>query len=65
MRDFAIQFSRSMGKDDSLLGFGDLALRKDDYSILVGDPSKLQEQTDWRAGVGVEEGIRRIVSLTS
>lgn len=65
VRDFAIQFSRSMGKDDSLLGFGDLALRKDDYSILVGDPSKLQEQTDWRAGVGVEEGIRRIVSLTS
>ncbi|SKC63686.1 NAD-dependent epimerase/dehydratase family protein [Paraburkholderia hospita] len=55
--DFARAVARQMKADPGLLRFGALPMRPDDLPEVVGDPSRLQGATAWRANYSLDEGV--------
>ena len=65
VREFAVTVARAMDADLSLLGFGAIALRKDDEPWLVGSPDLLRSELGWQPSTGLEGGIRAAVAALS
>jgi nucleoside-diphosphate-sugar epimerase len=59
--DMARMAARAMGKDEALLGFGDLPMRPDEYMNVVGDPSKTKRALNWMPATSVEDGIGKTI----
>lgn len=57
----AMEVARAMGKDEGLLGFGDLPMRPDEYMHVVGDPGKTRRALGWIPATSIEEGIRKTI----
>lgn len=62
VREFAEHVTGAMQVDASLLGFGAIAMRKDDEPWLVGSPDLLRSELGWQPSVGLEQGIRASVA---
>ena len=62
VREFAEQVAAAMNADASLLGFGAIAMRKDDEPWLVGSPDLLRAELGWQPMVGLDEGVRTAVA---
>ena len=62
VREFAESVARAMEADVSLLGFGALAMRRDDEPWLVGSPDLLCSELGWRPSIGLEAGVRAAVA---
>lgn len=62
VREFAEQVVSAMSADASLLGFGAIAMRKDDEPWLVGSPDLLRTELGWQPSIGLEEGVRDAVA---
>ena len=61
VREFAEQVASAMNADASLLGFGAIAMRKDDEPWLVGSPDRLRSELGWQPAIGLEDGVRAAV----
>jgi nucleoside-diphosphate-sugar epimerase len=61
VREFAEQVASAMNADTSLLGFGAIAMRKDDEPWLVGSPDRLRSELGWQPSIGLEDGVRAAV----
>ena len=61
VREFAEQVASAMNTDASLLGFGSIAMRKDDEPWLVGAPDRLRSELGWQPSIGLEDGVRAAV----
>lgn len=62
VRHFAQLVAQAMNADGELLGFGEIAMRKDDEPWLVGNPAMLQAQLGWYPQTGLETGIGAAVA---
>ena len=62
VRQFAEQVVAAMNADASLLGFGAVAMRKDDEPWLVGSPDLLRSELGWQPSIGLEQGVRDAVA---
>ncbi len=62
VREFAEHVASAMQADASLLGFGDIAMRKDDEPWAVGSPDLIRAQLGWQPTTELEEGIRASVA---
>jgi nucleoside-diphosphate-sugar epimerase len=62
VQEFAEQVAAAMNADASLLGFGAIAMRKDDEPWLVGAPDLLRSELGWQPSIGLEDGIRAAVA---
>jgi nucleoside-diphosphate-sugar epimerase len=62
VREFAECVAGAMEADASLLGFGEIAMRKDDEPWIVGSPDLLRAELGWQPSTGLEEGIRVAVA---
>jgi nucleoside-diphosphate-sugar epimerase len=62
VRDFAQLVARAMDADGKLLGFGEIAMRKDDEPWLVGDPRLMQAQLGWHPRIDLETGVKAAVA---
>ena len=65
VRRFAQLVATAMNADSTLLGFGELAMRKDDEPWLVGDPGLMQSQLGWHPRIDLEAGVRAAVAAIS
>ena len=61
VREFAEQVASAMNADASLLGFGAIAMRKDDEPWLVGSPDRLRSELGWQPSIGLENGVHAAV----
>jgi nucleoside-diphosphate-sugar epimerase len=61
VREFAEQVAAAMNVDASLLGFGAIAMRKDDEPWLVGSPDRLRSELGWQPSIELESGVRAAV----
>jgi nucleoside-diphosphate-sugar epimerase len=50
-----------MNVNASLLGFGAIAMRKDDEPWLVGSPDRLRSELEWQPSTGLKDGVRAAV----
>jgi nucleoside-diphosphate-sugar epimerase len=62
VREFAESVARAMQADASLLGFGAIAMRKDDEPWLVGAPDLLRGELGWQPATELDAGIRAAVA---
>jgi nucleoside-diphosphate-sugar epimerase len=62
VREFAEAVATAMNADPSLLGFGTIAMRKDDEPWLVGSPDLLRAELGWQPSIGLDEGVRAAVA---
>jgi nucleoside-diphosphate-sugar epimerase len=62
VRHFAQLVADAMNADKGLLGFGEIAMRKDDEPWLVGDPGLLQSQLGWHPRIDLEIGVKAAVA---
>ena len=62
VREFAESVAQAMDADVSLLGFGAIAMRKDDEPWLVGSPDLLRAELGWQPSIGLEDGVRAAVA---
>jgi nucleoside-diphosphate-sugar epimerase len=62
VRYFAQLVADAMNSDGSLLGFGEIAMRKDDEPWLVGDPGLIQSQLGWHPRTELETGVKAAVA---
>jgi nucleoside-diphosphate-sugar epimerase len=62
VREFAEHVAAAMNADASLLGFGAIAMRKDDEPWLVGSPDLLRSELGWQPTIGLDEGVRAAVA---
>jgi nucleoside-diphosphate-sugar epimerase len=62
VREFAEQVASAMNADPSLLGFGAIAMRRDDEPWLVGSPDLLRSRLGWQPSIGLEDGVRAAVA---
>jgi nucleoside-diphosphate-sugar epimerase len=62
VREFAEHVAAAMNADASLLGFGAIAMRKDDEPWLVGSPELLRSALGWQPSIGLDEGVRAAVT---
>jgi nucleoside-diphosphate-sugar epimerase len=62
VREFAEQVAAAMNADASLLGFGALAIRKDDEPWFVGSPDQLHSELGWQPSIGLVDGVRAAVA---
>ena len=62
VREFAEQVAAAMHADPSLLGFGAIAMRKDDEPWLVGSPDLLRSELGWQPSIRLDEGVRAAVA---
>ena len=63
VREFAEQVAAAMNADASLLGFGALAIRKDDEPWFVGSPDQLRSELGWQPSIGLVDGVRAAVAV--
>jgi nucleoside-diphosphate-sugar epimerase len=61
VREFAEQVASAMNADASLLGFGEIAMRKDDEPWLVGSPDRLRLELGWQPSIELKDGVRAAV----
>ena len=61
VREFAEAVAKAMNADSSLLGFGTIAMRKDDEPWLVGSPDLLRSELGWQPSIGLDDGVRAAV----
>ncbi|WP_315831426.1 NAD(P)-dependent oxidoreductase [Bradyrhizobium prioriisuperbiae] len=59
---FAQLVADTMNAGHDLLGFGEIAMRKDDEPWLVGDPGLMQSQLGWHPGIDLETGVAASVA---
>ncbi len=64
VREVAEMVADSMGKPRDLLGFGKKPSRGDEPAWMVGDPSRIEAATGWKAKVTVREGIERMIAAS-
>lgn len=57
VRDFVDHVARVLRSDRALLGFGDVPMRPDEVPVLVGDPTAMAFDLDWRPHYGPTAGI--------
>lgn len=57
VRTFAEKVAEQMGIASNQLGFGDIPLRPDDVPFIVGDPTLMAFDLDWRPSYGLDQGI--------
>jgi len=62
VREFAESVAQAMDADVSLLGFGAIAMRKDDEPWLVGSPDLLRAELGWQPSIALEDGVRAAVA---
>jgi nucleoside-diphosphate-sugar epimerase len=62
VRRFAELVAAALNADSDLLGFGDIAMRKDDEAWLVGDPRLMQSQLGWHPRIDLETGVKAAVA---
>ena len=62
VREFAGQVAAAMNADASLLGFGAIAMRRDDEPWLVGSTDLLRSELGWHPSTGLEDGVRAAVA---
>jgi nucleoside-diphosphate-sugar epimerase len=62
VRHFAQVVARAMNADGNLLGFGEIAMRKDDEPWLVGDPRLMQVELGWHPQIDLETGVKAAVA---
>jgi nucleoside-diphosphate-sugar epimerase len=62
VRRFAEEVASAMNADPKLLGFGAIAMRKDDEPCLVGTPDLLRAELGWHPAVDLETGVRAAVA---
>jgi nucleoside-diphosphate-sugar epimerase len=62
VREYSESVARAMHADPSLLGFGDIGMRKDDEPWLVGSPDLLRSELGWQPSIGLEDGVRAAVA---
>jgi nucleoside-diphosphate-sugar epimerase len=65
VREFAETVARAMDADLSLLGFGAIAMRKDDEPWLVGSPDLLRLELGWQPSTDLESGVRAAIAALS
>jgi nucleoside-diphosphate-sugar epimerase len=63
VRDFAERVAIAMNADPSMLGFGAIAMRRDDEPWLVGSPDLLRAELGWQPSIGLDEGVRAAVAV--
>jgi nucleoside-diphosphate-sugar epimerase len=63
VRDFAERVATAMNADPSMLGFGAIAMRRDDEPWLVGSPDLLSAELGWQPSIGLDEGVRAAVAV--
>lgn len=63
VRDFAERVATAMNADPSMLGFGAIAMRRDDEPWLVGSPDLLRAELGWQPSIGLDEGVRAAVAV--
>jgi nucleoside-diphosphate-sugar epimerase len=62
VRHFAQLVAQAMNADSKLLGFGEIAMRRDDEPWLVGDPGLMQAELGWHPRIDLETGVRGAVA---
>jgi nucleoside-diphosphate-sugar epimerase len=62
VRHFAELVANAMKVDGSLLGFGEIPMRKDDEPWFVGSPELMQAQLGWRPRINLETGVGAAVA---
>jgi len=62
VRHFAQLVADAMNADRRLLGFGEIAMRRDDEPWLVGDPQLMQAELGWLPRIDVETGVNAAVA---
>lgn len=62
VRHFAELVVEAMNADSGLLGFGEIAMRKDDEPWLVGDPGLMQSQLGWSPNTSLAMGVAAAVA---
>jgi nucleoside-diphosphate-sugar epimerase len=62
VRHFAQLVAEAMNSEGNLLGFGEIAMRKDDEPWLVGDPGLIQSQLGWHPRTELETGVKAAVA---
>jgi nucleoside-diphosphate-sugar epimerase len=62
VRHFAELVARAMNVDCNLLGFGEIAMRKDDEPWLVGNPGLMQAQLGWYPRIDLDTGVKAAVA---
>jgi nucleoside-diphosphate-sugar epimerase len=62
VRYFAQLVARAMNADGKLLGFGEIAMRRDDEPWLVGDPELMKAQLGWHPRIDLETGVKSAVA---
>ena len=62
VRHFAQLVARAMNADGKLLGFGEIAMRKDDEPWLVGGAGLMQAELGWHPRIDVETGVKAAVA---
>jgi nucleoside-diphosphate-sugar epimerase len=62
VRHFAELVAAAMDADGKLLGFGEIAMRKDDEPWLVGSPGLIQAQLGWHPRIDLGTGVKAAVS---
>jgi nucleoside-diphosphate-sugar epimerase len=62
VRHFAEFVANAMNVDGSLLGFGEISMRKDDESWLVGSPELILAELGWHPRINLETGVRAAVA---
>lgn len=62
VRRFAELVAEAMNVDSGLLGFGEIAMRKDDEPWLVGDPGLMQSQLGWTPATSLVAGVAAAVA---
>lgn len=62
VRRFAQLVAAAMNADSNLLGFGEIAMRKDDEPWLVGAPGLMRSQLGWYPQIDLETGIKAAVA---
>ena len=62
VREFAEHVAAAMNADKSLLGFGAIAMRRDDEPWMVGSPDLLRSELCWQPSTGLEQGVRAAVA---
>lgn len=62
VRRFAQLVAAAMNADPELLGFGEIAMRKDDEPWLVGNPRLMQVELGWHPKLDLETGVKAAIA---
>jgi len=62
VRHFAQLVADAMNADRKLLGFGEIAMRRDDEPWRVGDPQLMQAELGWHPRIDLQTGVKAAVA---